>query len=207
MNDQPKRPTPEEMAQPLFDFGAAHGLLPTPDKIRPRDVPGFREAFSAGILPQVTTQPPAALPGKTVGQMGIMFLVGLGSVFVVAAIPILTNKASWLIPTVTLVGLIGGFLASKAIGAKAAIELKHGYTTSGETASWFFNLGKNRHLKWNFDGAWQLNRNGTVVKSPPDPLVEPPGFYPSPYKPGSLGLWSGYAWANRYQDYPSKPDR
>jgi hypothetical protein len=205
MNNQPERPKREEMAQPLFDFGVAHGLIQAPDKIRPRDVPGFHDAFNAGILPQVATHPPAVLPGQTVGQMGLRFLIGLGGVFVGAAIPIMTNKAGWLIPAVTLLGVAAGIFASKVIRAKATLELKHGYTTSRETASWFFNLGKNRHMRWNFAGAWQLNRNGTVVSVPPDPLVEPPGYYPSPHKPESLGLWSGYAWANRYQDYPTKP--
>ncbi len=197
MNNKPERQTAEEMGQPLFDFGVAHGLLPPPDKIRPRDVPGFREAFHAGLLPHVSPQPPSVLPGQTVGQLGLKFAIGLGAVFGVTAMVIITKKASWLIPTVTVLGLIGGFFASKVVVAKATLELKHGYTTSSETAKWFFNL-KNRHLTWNFDGAWQLGRDGTVVKSPPDPLVEPPGYYPSPYRPGSLGLWSGYAWASQF---------
>jgi hypothetical protein len=55
-----------------------------------------------------------------------------------------------------------------------------------------------------FVGLWRLGRGGAVLREP-DRNVPPPGFYPSPYKPGLLQRWDGPGWHPFTQKWRRRP--
>jgi hypothetical protein len=80
------------------------------------------------------------------------------------------------------------------VGDRNLEELEHGYTTLTLRRP---GLGR---AAWDYSGAWVLDGTTGAVRSVPDPEREPPGFYPSPHRPGALELWTGAQWAGRYRD-------
>jgi hypothetical protein len=93
-----------------------------------------------------------------------------------------------------------------AVGAPNLEELEHGYTTLVLEYGHFRPTGDRRwgatvwHVPWDYSGLWVLGGDGRVL-SPPDPETEPPGFYPSPNRPGEYELWTGTAWAGQFRSW------
>jgi hypothetical protein len=96
-----------------------------------------------------------------------------------------------------------------AVGNRSVQELQHGYTTFrmqyggfwwGEGRRWE-RVG--RRAPWDYSGLWVLDTTGRHVLSPPNRSVDPPGFYPSPNRHGSLEMWTGLVWSGRYRENPS----
>lgn len=95
-----------------------------------------------------------------------------------------------------------GIVVVTAIGRFRRVllsELAVGYVTNTfhQGLFWFVDgpgprVG-NPVVGWVWHGVWVLDSSGRVV-SEPDPEVEPPGFYPSPNRAGSLELWTGSQW-------------
>ncbi len=168
---------------------------------------GFREAVAAGLVPVVPAEPPALLPGPTARQMFHRFLrrsaVGVLAVLMMFQID-LSGVWFWLLP---LSGLALFLLMApwwSQIGTRNFTELHHGYTTftmsygafkQGSLRTW---QGHRNRPPWDYRGVWVLDPHGRVL-SPPDRSVEPPGFYPSPDKPGALELWTGVVWLAHYR--------
>lgn len=97
------------------------------------------------------------------------------------------------------------------IGHRNLQELEHGYTTLvlqfgsfwlGEGRRW---QGFGRRVPWDYSGIWVLDGGSGQVISSPDTRVEPPGFYPSPNRVGSLELWSGVVWTGQYRPLGGYP--
>jgi hypothetical protein len=163
--------------------------------VLPRDVPGFTGH-------NVPPAAPALLPGESAQAEFRRFL--LKSVAVVVAVLLIFDTA----PDVGLgsagtivVALAAGLLALwlilqlfAPVGDRTVEELEHGYTTLTLRRP---ALGR---AAWDYSGAWVLDGRTGAVRSAPDPEQEPPGFYPSPNRPGALELWTGAEWAGRYRD-------
>ena len=87
-------------------------------------------------------------------------------------------------------------------------ELAAGYTTVTLKFGAFTMLRRRRptgleaevlRVPWDYSGIWVLDsKTGQPLQSP-SPAALPPGFYPSPNRPGSFELWTGAAWAGTYQ--------
>jgi hypothetical protein len=162
----------------------------------------------AGLVPVVPAQPPALLPGPTARQMFHRFLrrsaAGVLAVVILFQIG-LSGVWFWLLP---LSGLALFLLMANwwsHIGTRNFEELHHGYTTftmlvgafkQGSLRTW---QGHHHRAPWDYRGTWVLDQHGRVL-SPPDRSVEPPGFYPSPDKPGALELWTGVVWLGHYRN-------
>lgn len=180
---------------------------PLPE-VRPRDVAGFREAVAAKLVPIVPAEPPALLPGPSARQMFHRFLrrsaTSVLAVFILFQID-LSGVWFWLLP---LSGLALFLLMAhwwSQIGTCNLSELHHGYTTftmsygafqQGPSRTW---KGHYNRPPWDYRGVWVLNQHGQVL-SRPDPGLEPPGFYPSPERPGVLELWTGVVWLGQFRN-------
>jgi hypothetical protein len=106
-------------------------------------------------------------------------------------------------------GLVGLWLIMQffaQVGDRNLEELAHGYTTLTLRFGGFWGgegrrrPGLGRRVPWDYSGVWVLDGQTGAVRSEPDPEREPPGFYPSPNRPGVLELWTGAVWAGRYRD-------
>jgi hypothetical protein len=178
---------------------------------RPRDVPGFASAAAAGRIPVVPPTPPRLLPGTTADRAFNLVLV---KVVVAVGLLVLTVQVVQqvdppaLVVLVVMLGLsallvllVVRWLA--AVGARNLQELEHGYTTLVLSFG-LFGLSErdwrstSLRIPWEYGGTWVLGQDGRVV-SPPDPGVEPPGWYPSPARRDQYELWTGAAWAGRYR--------
>ena len=163
--------------------------------VLPRDVPGF----TADRVPPTA---PALLPGPSAQAEFRRFL--LKSVAVVVAVLLIVDTAPHVglgsagtIVVALAAGLVALWLIVQLfaeVGDRTLEELEHGYTT----------LTLQRPVRgratWDYSGAWVLDGTTGAVRSAPNPEREPPGFYPSPNRPGALELWTGAAWAGRYRD-------
>lgn len=181
--------------------------------VRPRDVPGFAEAATAGLLPVVPPTPPPLLPGPTAERLFRVFLVrlaiGIGAMLMVFSVmPRAGVSSPWTDLVVLGSGLLVLGLAVRwwlRIGRRNVQELQHGYTTVTLQFGGFGwsdgrrREGHSRLTAWDYSGIWVLHgRTGQVV-SAPDSRTDPPGFYPSPDRHPEFELWSGSAWAGRYR--------
>ena len=182
-------------------------------EVRPRDVDGFGRAVAAGLVPQVLQEPPELLPGRTAQQVFRMFL--LKSAVTVAILLLVVEIVQRVVPSAAaaavtpVLGLLSlgliFFQFWRGVGNRSAQELQHGYTTFrmqyggfwwGEGRRW---KGLGRRAPWDYSGLWVLDTNGRRILSPPNRSVDPPGFYPSPNRHGSLELWTGVVWSGRYR--------
>ena len=175
---------------------------------RPRDVPGYAGAVTAGLTPARPSRPPSLLPGTTAHRALVHCGVAgcLAAVLIAVAVslgPESGGQAS--LPQLLMVlGATGVGIAVvvAAIGRFRRVllaELAAGYvtTTFHQGLFWFVSrpgprVG-NDVVGWVWDGVWVLDSSGRVI-SEPDPDVDPPGFYPSPNRPGRLELWTGAQW-------------
>jgi hypothetical protein len=193
------------------------GGRPLPE-VRPRDVDGFARAVAHGLVRPVPPEPPPVLPGPTAQQVFRAFLVKSGVtvavvlvlVELVQRVGLPTAVSGLLAPALGLLGL--GVIFFKFwgdVGRRNVQEFEVGYTTLvmqfgnfgwGEGRRW---QGVGRRPPWDYSGLWVLDGAGRQVISAPDPNVDPPGFYPSPNRRGSLELWTGVVWSGRYRLDPS----
>lgn len=175
---------------------------------RPRDVPGYAAAVTAGLTPARPSRPPSLLPGTTAHQALVRCGIAVCVAAVLVALAVSVGPASGgqaSLPQLLLVlGATGAGIAVvvAAVGRFRRVllaELAAGYvtTTFHQGLFWFVDrpgprVG-NDVVGWVWDGVWVLHPSGRVV-SPPDPEVDPPGFYPSPNRAGRLELWTGAQW-------------
>ena len=186
------------------------------DEIHPQLVTGYNDAAARGITPRVLPEPPKLIPGLTaVQRLWIVALaIGISAVLLVALVQLLDKLISlstWYRPTIGLPGVLW-FLAMiyglHRVGDHAYREFKAGYTT---IKGIFFYVG-NGHKYYSkggmragvlkpsdMRGLWHLDSKGEVLAQP-DFTITPPGFYPSPHRPGRLELWTGLVWAGEYRD-------
>ena len=185
--------------------------------LRPRDVPGYPAAAAAGLLPFVPATPPVQLRRPSAQSAFRRFLVQLGASVVVQLLLLefVPDHASAAGTFAVLVA--GGIVALvlilrwwRAVGEALLAELECGYTTLlVQFGTFGFGEGRRRpglgwRVPWDFSGVWVLDSSSRVL-SAPDPGVDPPGFYPSPSRPGAWELWSGAVWVRRYRSPPRWP--
>lgn len=175
---------------------------------RPRDVPGYAEAAAAGLSPARPSRPPSPLPGTTSHQALIRCGVVLAgaAALVVAALVVgpeeggqATVREAAIMLGATAVGVIAVIAAVGRFRRVLLSELGAGYVTCTfhQGLFWFVSspgptFGK-EITAWDWTGVWVLTSDGSVV-SAPDLDADPPGFYPSPNRPGQLELWTGSQW-------------
>jgi hypothetical protein len=114
--------------------------------------------------------------------------------------------AAAIIPALGLLGLILIFFRFwGAVGHRSVQEFEHGYTTFrmqyggfwwGEGRRW---EAVGRRAPWDYSGLWVLDNTGRRILAPPNRSIDPPGFYPSPNRHGSLEMWTGVVWLGRYR--------
>jgi hypothetical protein len=177
---------------------------------RPRDVPGFAQAVSAGQVPVVPHSPPGLLPGPSADRAFKVFLIRLvGAVLVVIVAmgvaksfhstwaSLLPIGLSWVVFCLMLYWLAG-------VGRRNFEEFRHGYTTLVLKFGMFSSIRDlrwwitNWRVPWDYSGLWVLRGDGNVISAPAADR-ESPGFYPSPNRPGRYELWTGCAWAGQYR--------
>lgn len=181
------------------------GHVPSP---WPRDVQGYAEAVTAGRTPARPSRPPSLLPGKTAHRALVEcgFVLCGAAVLVAIAVSLGPESGGQLsvgqLATVLGATLVGVVALAKALGRfrrRLLTELAAGYVTTTFTQGTFWFADRpgprvgNDVVGWLWDGVWVLDPSGRVV-SAPRPEVGPPGFWPSPNRPGRLGLWTGAQW-------------
>ena len=175
----------------------------------PRTVAGFAAADAAGQIPVVPIDPPisdlARAPGPTADQVFRSFAYkAVGGSLLCALSFQLLPKLIGLVLGLAWWAILFVFLAGK-ISDRAAEEFQRGYTTMRlnfglpgrhENRRW---QGTGHRAPWDYSGLWVLDRLGRTVVSEPNRSVDPPGFYPSPNRPGEFELWTGLVWSGRYR--------
>lgn len=194
---------------------ADRGSERTLPEVRPREVPEFAGALAMGQLPVVPATPPVPLPGPTASTLFQRWLVR--TLVAVGAVVVLVDLARELpallaAPLVLGLGLGVLWLAGKdmgRVGDRNVQELRHGYTTVVLVFGSFWMPGERRRWKgahdrapWDYRGVWVLDGTGRRVLRAPDLSVEPPGFFPSPHRPGSWELWTGVVWSGHLRPPP-----
>lgn len=103
-----------------------------------------------------------------------------------------------------LAGLATIFRNLGRVGDRKLEEVAAGYTTLTLQFGDFW-IGEGRRwprfghrAPWDYSGVWVLDGTTGAVESAPDRSVDPPGFYPSPNRPGALELWTGVVWSGHY---------
>lgn len=186
---------------------------------RPRDVAGFSEAVAQGVLPSVPLSAPTPGSGVLFPSAGIVSLTSLAKL--VVGFVLIAFFASGVLSRIGLPdgsdAVVGGVLGSgllvlmvrniRRTGHRILDETLIGYTTSPIVGGQFFASSGNPWsgfeggTPWDFGGVWVFDRKYNVV-SPPNAEVDPPGFYPSPHRPGQWELWTGFVWSGAYRDGP-----
>ena len=185
---------------------------------RPREVPGFAKAVAAGLTPARPARPPALLPGTTAHQALVRCALVLACAVVLVVVVIAFGPEDggqatvWGVASIlgaTAVGLAPVLVAIGRFRRVLLAELAAGYVTTTflHGSFWFVSRpGRkvgNDVVGWDWDGVWVLTSGGSVVTAP-DPGVDPPGFYPSPHRPGELELWTGCQWIGVHQTAPAE---
>lgn len=186
-----------------------------PSRPLPREVPGYDRARSLGLTPQVPTQPPSLLPGSTAhaafwGWLRTLGLLAAGWLVVMVVLGRLGGGTAVVAVRLLLlgVGLLGFYLlfvrGRARVGRRVEEELTAGYTTLQLQFGGFGvtrQRSRPRHTyrePWDHAGTWVLDPSGRPLREP-DRTVDPPGFYPSPNRPGELELWTGSAWGSSWR--------
>ena len=155
----------------------------------PSTAPGFQAAWHLGLLPDPPPHtPPSPVPGISANAS---LWAGLGTFFAPFALISMLRDAPGLVFFLVLCGCTGTalWLLMVLTPRRERAEFAAGYTT------------RSAYL-----GLWRLGRGGRVLREP-DRSVPPPGFYPSPYRPGLLQLWDGPGWAPLPQRWWNHPER
>ncbi len=185
--------------------------MTSPESPHPRDVPGYETAVAHRLVPVVPAEPPRLLPGPTahavvwryLGRIGGLVAGWLALMFVLSVFDSgIATILRLLALALSLVGFWRLFVVGRArAGERLLAELDAGYATFRLTYGGFWRTRQKSRPQhtyqepWDFRGTWRLSRTG-AVEGAPDPSVSPPGFYPSPNRPGSLELWTGAAWGS-----------
>ena len=180
--------------------------------VHPRDVAGFDDAVARGLVPVVSTDPPALLPGASahavvwgyITRVGVVVGAWILAMLVLGVFDSAMATVLRLVAlAVSLVGFWRLFVVGRArAGERLLEELDAGYATFRPAFGGFWRTRQasrptlTYQEPWDFRGTWQLSSTGAVVGPPPDRSVLAPGFYPSPNRPGSLELWTGAAWGS-----------
>lgn len=153
----------------------------------PQTAPGFQSAQRLGLLPPPAPMtPPQRLPGLSAHAM-LMTGIGLffGDIVLLIALP---DDAPGVVFALLAIGGGGGaFWMLFRTESREREEFERGYTSRAA-----------------YTGLWRLGANGAVRREP-DRAVPPPGFYPSPYRPGLLQRWDGPGWHPFTQKWRRRP--
>lgn len=172
----------------------------------PREVPAYHEAAARGLVPR----PSATVPVPDVAPGPVQrTLVAVAAFFgvVVAFLLLGETLPRPVLPVAALVALVVLYRLYTGIGTGAAAELQRGYTTMPLDFGWF-GLGRARlfgtlswdRAPWDYSGTWVLEPGRPP--QPPDPRLDPPGYYPSPTREGSFELWTGRVWSGHFRQVP-----
>lgn len=178
----------------------------------PKHVDGYDAARSANRLPVVPMEPPAIAVRPTANSAIRVFVVKsvVAAIVVFALIKAVSVASLPALVTTVLMLAIGlsffpiVFASMRTVGAQGLKELELGYTTLQLVVGAFTLTVERRWytidfgLPWSYEGIWVLDNNGKVL-SEPNRDVDPPGFYPSPNRPGMFELWTGKAWSNQFR--------
>ncbi|MFN2538788.1 MAG: hypothetical protein ABR549_11690 [Mycobacteriales bacterium] len=182
----------------------------------PREVHGYPQALATGVVRPVPASPPPLLPGRTANnlfRMWLLSLAGGGLLWFVlySGVQRIPSSHSGLRSLLLLTisrGVCFGMLAPLTlVGNRNVEEFAHGYTTLRlQLGSFYmrFSFTRTRRQQsppWDYSGIWVLDDRGRVL-APPDPAVDPPGFFPSPNRPGQLELWTGVCWSGHFRQLP-----
>lgn len=175
-----------------------------PPKKQPRDVPGFAQAWEAGNVPRVSVDVPQIAAGPTAYQVFQKFLVRstvtVGMMLVILLIADHANLSSVvsgvliLVSGLVCVGLIV-FVFWRNVLRSNWREMEFGYTTL-QMHRWSTVGARD---PWDYSGLWVLDHHGLKVIAPPNRLIDPPGYYPSPNRTGTMELWTGSVWSGKYR--------
>ncbi len=185
-----------------------------PWRTNPRDVEGFAEALSAGLLPATPSEPPR--PVTINSNRWLCCVVGFFVVTLYLMIKsfdtaVSSSAAKGVISLAVLVVSVLGMIVYQAL---VMTEMEAGYcridimvTGRGrwdpENRFTEWRYGVARAAQWDLRGLWRLDVHGSPVREP-DFGVLPPGHYPSPNRPGSFEYWTGEAWMYRYRPWPTE---
>lgn len=184
---------------------------------QPRNVHGFSEAASLGLLPLVPSCAPTPETGLLVpsansvlrrGLAKFVSATGLYIAFVFGALPRLALP-SGVVFALLLTLAIGWFLlmlhTMKRPGHRTLDEMMHGYATLSSGGPHYFSSSEHSWGEggppWDDSGVWLLGHE-FAVRSPPNRQIDPPGFYPSPHRVGQWELWTGEVWSGVYRHDP-----
>jgi hypothetical protein len=190
-----------------------------PFDVLPREVPGYHDAVAAGLVRGVPDEPPTLLSGRSANTI-LWWFVGEFMTAIVTTLLVSkvllgdapafgSGRPGWVVVALLTVWVAVFVRELRAMTRRLLAELDAGYVTAQLLAAQLSWRG-NRHYPrqfaygelqtpWNCAGIWVLHgRSGQVVQAP-DRSFDAPGFYPSPYRPGFLELWTGAGWADQYR--------
>ncbi|MDI6100413.1 hypothetical protein QLQ12_17535 [Actinoplanes sp. NEAU-A12] len=181
-------------------------------KIPPREVPGYAEAWAAGLIPRVPATPPRLAVAPTARAVFRTLLgTAVGGILTLILFLKILEWVTGSDVAVTVAVSLGGTLLFvlilrlvTRIGDQLVAELRHGYTTL-EVPSGTFWVGEGYTSisgdvvsRWDYRGLWLLDGSTGAVLRGPVPGGDPPGMYPSPHRPGRWELWTGLEWLGHY---------
>lgn len=170
----------------------------------PRTVPGYARAVELGLTPRVPQEPPTPVTANS-----SRFLLAVVATFIGILLGMfaLTNHGApaWLLGLACAGGLTVIIAMMCWAHVLLWVEIMAGYCRIEYMVALFsrdpqnrFPASRMRGAPWDLRGLWRLADDGSVVREP-DRTVLPPGLYPSPNRQGELELWTGCAWAYRYE--------
>jgi len=171
----------------------------------PRTVPGFERAVELGLTPHVPAQPPTSVTSNS--RHFVLAIVGTAFGFLVVVLLLAQGGAPpWALGVLSAVALLMIERLFARLRRIMWAEITAGYCRIDYMVMLFsrdpeyrFPANRMRGAPWDLRGLWRLADDGSVVVEP-DRSVLPPGLYPSPNRPGQLELWTGSAWAYRYEE-------
>ncbi|MCL3837995.1 hypothetical protein [Aeromicrobium duanguangcaii] len=172
----------------------------------PRTVPGFARAVELGLTPQIPAEPPTPVTSNSRHLLLAIAGTSFGLLLVVLLLANGTQAPPWLLGVVSAV--VFAVVVAMFVRLRRIMwdEIMAGYCRIDYMVALFsrdpeyrFPANRMRGAPWDLRGLWRLADDGSVVVEP-DRSVLPPGRYPSPNRPGQLELWTGSAWAYRYEE-------
>ncbi|MBC9227089.1 hypothetical protein GL325_12200 [Aeromicrobium sp. 636] len=172
----------------------------------PRTVPGFDRAVELGLTPRTPADPPPTVTTNSRRLLLAIVATTFSLLLVVLLLANATPAPPWLLGLVTALTL--AIIVRMFVRLRRVMwdEISAGYCRVDYMVALFsrdpeyrFPASRMRGAPWDLRGLWRLADDGSVVVEP-DWSVLPPGHYPSPNRPGQLELWTGSAWAYRYEE-------